>query len=135
MKKIGQWSLVLASVLVLSACGGTGGTDDSSASSTAETSQQSVVEQHATVILQEDGKEISIKEVDFKEGDNLFTVMSNSFDIKDQDGFITSIDGHAQDDAAKKYWTYTINDKEVMTGAKEVILKEGDKVIFNLAPM
>lgn len=135
MKKIGQWSLVLASVLVLSACGGTGGTDDSSASSTAETSQQSVVEQHATVILQEDGKEISIKEVDFKEGDNLFTVMSNSFDIKDQDGFITSIDGHAQDDTAKKYWTYTINDKEVMTGAKEVILKEDDKVIFNLAPM
>lgn len=45
---------------------------------------------------------------------------------------ITSIDGQAQDDKNNKYWVFTINDEQVNSGAKDVVLQEGDRVVFKL---
>ena len=63
---------------------------------------------------------------------SLFDAMSENFDIKDDNGFITSIDGKEQDKAANKYWTFTINDEQVNVGAKDVTVADGDKIIFKL---
>ena len=43
---------------------------------------------------------------------------------------ITSIEGLAQDEAAGYYWTYTINDEMVNTGAKDTSLTEKDRVVL-----
>lgn len=138
MKKIMTAAVTLLGVFVLAACNNN--EKGSSAQSSAKTSESTVVssekqEEKATIVLQEDGKEISSKEVSFEDGDSLYDVMKNNFKVEDDKGFITSIDGHKQDDKAKKYWTFTINDKEIMKGAKDVKLKADDKVNFNLAEM
>ena len=57
----------------------------------------------ATVIIQEDGKESDKQEVALAKDTSLFDAMSENFDIKDDNGFITSIDGKEQDKAANKY--------------------------------
>lgn len=129
-KKIMVGLLLALSLLVVGGC--SNNTDQTAASTTATSEVQTMT---VNVVLQEDGKEIANKTVEAESGANLFDVMAAAFDVKDDDGFITSIDGHAQDDNAKKYWTYMINDQEVMTGAKDTILNDGDKVVFNLAGM
>ena len=138
MKKIMMTAVTFLSVLVIAGC--SNNNNDDSVASTTKTSESTVVssekqEEQATIVLQEDDKEISSKEVTFTDDDSLYDVMKNNFELEDDDGFITSIDGHEQDEKAQKYWTFTINDKEIMKGAKEVSLKSGDKVDFSLAEM
>ncbi|MBM7711522.1 DUF4430 domain-containing protein [Enterococcus xiangfangensis] len=100
-----------------------------------ETSVSQTTEQKATIKLQEDGKEISKKTVAFKDGATLYEVIAKNFAIEGKDGFITKIEGHSQDERAKKYWTFKINNKEIMKGAKEIKVKENDQIVFNLAQM
>ncbi|MGO3114424.1 DUF4430 domain-containing protein [Enterococcus pseudoavium] len=126
-------TMILAALLV-SLVGFTGCQKKEPATSQ-ETSVSQKTEQKATVKLQEDGKELSKKTINFEKGATLYDVMAKNFTIEDQDGFITKIEGHAQDENDKKYWTFKINDKEIMKGAKEVKVKENDKIVFDLAKM
>lgn len=89
-------------------------------------------EQQVTVTLTEDGKEISSKEVSFEEGDSLMDVMKENFDVEDDGGMITSIDGHSQDKGENKYWLYTVNGEMAQVGAADLKLSEGDEIAFNL---
>lgn len=104
---------------------------------TTTTTQESVspVEQTATIILQEDGKEITKEVVSFEPGAVVFDVMDEHFEIVHQDGFITSIDGMTQDEAANKYWLYDINGEMALKGAKELALQDGDEILFKLEEM
>ena len=104
---------------------------------TTTTTQESVspVEQTATIILQEDGKEITKEVVSFEPGAVVFDVMDEHFEIVHQDGFITSIDGMTQDEAANKYWLYDINGEMALKGAKEIALQAGDEILFKLEEM
>lgn len=101
------------------------------------TTQESVapVEQTATIILQEDGKEITKEVVSFEPGAVVFDVMDEHYEIVHQDGFITSIDGMTQDEAANKYWLYDINGEMALKGAKELALQAGDEILFKLEEM
>ncbi len=104
---------------------------------TTTATQESVgpVEQTATIILQEDGKEITKEVVSFEPGAVVFDVMDEHFEIVHQDGFITSIDGMTQDEAANKYWLYDINGEMALKGAKELALQAGDEILFKLEEM
>ena len=104
---------------------------------TTTATQESVspVEQTATIILQEDGKEITKEVVSFEPGAVVFDVMDEHFKIVHQDGFITSIDGMTQDEAANKYWLYDINGEMALKGAKELALQDGDEILFKLEEM
>ena len=104
---------------------------------TTTTTQESVspIEQTATIILQEDGKEITKEVVSFEPGAVVFDVMDEHFEIVHQDGFITSIDGMTQDEAANKYWLYDINGEMALKGAKELALQAGDEILFKLEEM
>ena len=104
---------------------------------TTTATQESVapVEQTATIILQEDGKEITKEVVSFEPGAVVFDVMDEHFEIVHQDGFITSIDGMTQDEAANKYWLYDINGEMALKGAKEIKLQAGDEILFKLEEM
>ncbi|SDD46542.1 protein of unknown function [Terribacillus halophilus] len=89
-------------------------------------------EQQVTVTLTEDGKEISSKVVSFEEGDSLMDVMKENFDVEDDGGMITSINGHSQDKGKNKYWLYTVNGEMAEVGAADLELSEGDDIAFNL---
>lgn len=128
-KRLMGFVLAFLVVVGLGACGQKADTTASSSSTTASTTAAV----KATVIIQEDGKESDKQEVALAKDTSLFDTMSENFDIKDDNGFITSIDGKEQDKAANKYWTFTINDEQVNVGAKDVTVADGDKIIFNLA--
>ena len=104
---------------------------------TTTTTQESVspIEQTATIILQEDGKEITKEVVSFEPGAVVFDVMDEHFEIVHQDGLITSIDGMTQAEAANKYWLYDINGEMALKGAKELALQDGDEILFKLEEM
>ncbi|MEG0254776.1 MAG: DUF4430 domain-containing protein [Vagococcus sp.] len=90
-------------------------------------------EQGVTVTLQEDGKEISSKEIDIKDGALLGDIMADNFEVAEENSMISSIDGKKQDTKAQKFWIYTVNGKEAEVGANEYKLKVGDKVVWNLS--
>lgn len=107
---------------------------DSTASSTPKEtiSSSQETEIKASITLLDGEKELSKKDVTFNKGEKLFDVLKDNYAIEDKDGMITSIDGQAQDDKNNKYWVFTINDEQVNSGAKDVVLQEGDRVVFKL---
>ncbi|MFP7169433.1 DUF4430 domain-containing protein [Terribacillus sp. 7520-G] len=127
MKK--TWHMLSALLLaagILAGCG----TAEESKQQDQQAEQQT--EQQVTVTLTEDGKEISSKEVSFEEGDSLMDVMKENFDVEEDAGMITSIDGHSQDEDENKYWLYTVNGEMAQVGAADLELSDGDDVAFNL---
>ena len=124
--------LVLGMFLV---SGGTTPANEATLTTTTTHESVSPVEQTATIILQEDGKEITKEVVSFEPGAVVFDVMDEHFEIVHQDGFITSIDGMTQDEAANKYWLYDINGEMALKGAKELALQAGDEILFKLEEM
>lgn len=78
-------------------------------------------------------EEISDKEMTTTSETSLLDVLSENFEVKVDNGMITAIEGIEQNDAEGFYWTYTINDEMVYTGAEETLLKNGDKVVFSYA--
>lgn len=128
-KRSGIIVLIALITLFLSACGA-GQTEESSSTSSSKEKDISV-----TLVLKESGKEFESKKATVKSGSSLFEAMGDTFEVKDEDGFITSIAGKEQDKKANKYWTFTVNDKEVNVGAKDVKLKNNDTATFDLAEM
>lgn len=78
---------------------------------------------------------ISQDTVDFEEGESLMEVMEKNFELTlDNSGeFIVGIDGVESDTDKSYFWTYTVNEEEVMVGAKEYFLKKDDVVKFKYA--
>lgn len=128
-KALHMLSALLLTAGILAGCGTT---EQPQQNQQAEQQTEQQTEQQVTVTLSEDGEEISSKEVRFEKGDILLDVMKENFEIVEDGGFITSIDGHAQDANANKYWLFTVNEEMSPVGANEVELKDGDKVVFNL---
>lgn len=133
MKRIVIFSVLWLAGIGLSGCSET--TNQTTAASSNGTAASSVVRQQTAEISfvnKTDAKpdQISAKTVAFTEGTSLMDVMKENFDIAEDKGMITSIEGLAQDEAAGYYWTYTINDEMVNTGAKETFLAEKDRVVF-----
>ncbi|PFO94153.1 hypothetical protein COJ88_18565 [Bacillus cereus] len=82
-------------------------------------------------ITTDNGKnEIAKEKVKIKDGENLFNVMKEKFNTKDEKGMITSINNKKQEN--KKYWMFNVNNEPAMKGAKEIELKDGDKISWDL---
>ncbi|MFQ9322302.1 MAG: DUF4430 domain-containing protein [Enterococcus durans] len=131
MKKIYWFSLVGCILLLMGGCTTVDSSKEENQQSKTEQTQQK--QQTTTIIIQEDGKQLSSKTVSFKTGDNLLTVLKENFAIEEEQGFITSIDGYKQDKQKQKYWTFTIDGKSATKGAKEIVLKKNQQIVFDLA--
>lgn len=118
MKKLRQLTAILSFIFILGGC--------------SSTQTKTAVQTSFTITLNEEGKELSSKELTFTEGDFLQEVMEEHFDIIEESGMVSSIDGHASDAAKKKYWLYEVNGEMPSVGAKEFELNEDDVVVWNL---
>lgn len=134
MKKMNLLFLTILGVLTISGCA-TNTSETKSTSSNESSTSQAIAQTTATIVITVDGKEVENKEVSFNEGDVLYDVMAANFEIEDQDGFINSIDGQSQDESAGKYWMYDLNGEMALEGAKDLVLKSGDTVLFKLEVM
>ena len=130
-KKILVFTL-LASLLTFSGCATKEADSTDKSTTKEEVSSSKKAEVTSTITLLDGDKELSKKEIAFKDGEKLFDVLEKNYAIEDNDGMISSIDGHAQNEKNKKYWVFTINDEQVNSGAKDVVLKDGDRVVFKL---
>nr|MBO0489046.1 DUF4430 domain-containing protein [Enterococcus sp. DIV1094] len=108
------------------------GCADQTSKPTDQQTSSLVRDEQATITLQEDGEDKLIKKVIFKTGQNLLAVLEENFTVEEDMGFITSINGHQQNEKEKKYWMFSVDGKNTRVGAKETILKDEQTVIFNL---
>lgn len=86
----------------------------------------------ATIELIEDGESFKKETLNFNDGEKLLDVMKRNLEVEEKDGFITSIEGHSQDENSKKYWLYTVNGDMAEVGANQLELHDKDKVVFTL---
>ncbi|MGG5312778.1 MULTISPECIES: DUF4430 domain-containing protein [unclassified Enterococcus] len=127
MKKIGTSLIIFATMLLfISGCA------DQTSKPTDQQTSSLVKDEQATITLQEDGEDKLIKKVIFKTGQNLLAVLEENFTVEEDMGFITSINGHQQNEKEKRYWMFSVDGKNTRVGAKETILKDEQTVIFNL---
>ncbi|MUN92737.1 DUF4430 domain-containing protein [Enterococcus gallinarum] len=133
MKRIVIFSLLWLAGIGLSGCSEV--TTQTTTTGSNQATASSVVKQQTAEIsfvnkTDAQPEQIPSKTVSFKEGTSLMEIMKENFDLVEDKGMITSIEGLAQDEAAGYYWTYTINDEMVNTGAKDTSLTEKDRVVF-----
>lgn len=128
MKKI-IYSLFVV-IIGLGILGGCSNNIEKTSGSQLSTSMQ---QQEATITLQEDGKNFTDQKVTFETGENLLEVLQKTFEVKEEKGFITEIEGRKQNQAEQKYWLFTIDGESATKGAAEIELKPGQKIVFNLA--
>lgn len=74
------------------------------------------------------------KTIKVKAGEDVLDAMKDNYDIVEDNGLITTIAGIESDSGANKgrYWKLVVNGEMSMVGAKDVALKEGDTVTFDL---
>lgn len=123
MKKFLLTSLTLLFAFILVACG------NSSSKKETVTSTTSKMSQVELVLSPLDSKKTT-KTVTVKKDATAMDVVDQAFDVEQKDGFITSIDGKAQNEAKNIYWLFKVNGKDASKGANDVKVKEGDKLEF-----
>lgn len=127
MKKI-VLSLLLSTFIML----GTGCTSQTDTTQTETSQSQKQTEKTVTLALIEDEKEISSSEVSVSEDQTVLEILKENFDVKEDGGFVTEIDGKEQDAKANKYWMYYINDKEADKGADSMTVSDKDVIEWRL---
>ncbi|MDY5973630.1 DUF4430 domain-containing protein [Streptococcus hyovaginalis] len=83
-----------------------------------------------TVSVKPQGEKESTKEVTVDKDDSVMDALEEGFEVEDDNGFVTEIDGHQQDPSKNLYWMYDINGKMAEKGAEDMIVSDGDKIVF-----
>ena len=126
MKKIFSL-LTLAFALLLVGCGSSQ-TNTDKGSSSADSSVKK--ELKISISIAPDGQEKSEKTVAVEEGKTAMDALKKAYKVEEKDGFITSIDGHAQDEAKGLYWMFKVNGEMAPKSANQITVKDGDKLEF-----
>ncbi|MET3559114.1 hypothetical protein ABID29_002263 [Streptococcus rupicaprae] len=85
----------------------------------------------ATILVKFTDRETE-KEVTFEVGDSVMDVLEDNFNVEEEDGLVTVIDGVSQDPAKNTYWMYKVNGEMAEVGAESYEVKAGDKIEFYL---
>ncbi|MXQ48635.1 DUF4430 domain-containing protein [Streptococcus pneumoniae] len=119
MKKMLKPVILASSLFLLAACA----KDDANKKPEAD-------EVKVTVSVKPEGEKADKKEVIVDQDDSVLEALDEAFDVEDDNGFVTEIDGHKQDPAKNLYWMYKVNGKMANKGAEENTVKDGDKIEF-----
>ncbi|GEM04476.1 hypothetical protein HMI01_14640 [Halolactibacillus miurensis] len=83
------------------------------------------------ISLDNDAERLVDETLTVNDGANLLEVLTDEYDIeKTADGFIQSIEGHAQTSSA--FWLFDVNGAPSEVGAGDVELSDGDDIHFDL---
>ena len=86
-----------------------------------------------TLIDEVNDSTIAEDEVTAKEGQVLQDVLEENYEVEvQQGGFITSIEGHAQNESDNIYWVFEVNEEMVNEGASSYKIQNEDHVVFKL---
>lgn len=142
-RKLSKLFLLLSAGVVLGACTteteeapveetveSTETTEDGDATET-ETNSEEVTVTFDIVIDGENVADLS-REVTVPEGTYLLDAMHDTYDVVDEDTFITTIEGYEQDADAGRYWLYYINGEMPSVGAADYELETEDQIEWRL---
>lgn len=132
MKKKMTTYFTFIGVLFIVGCSN-GNNSEGTNETTVQTSQAEQI--NVTVDIEERGQTIGETEVETTTDESLMQVMRNNFAIKEENGMIVAVEGVEQDEEENLYWTYTINDEMVNTGAEDTTLEDSDQVTFTYDEM
>lgn len=137
MKKIMKAFLLTVPLLFAVLGGCTNSSENTTSNDTGQetavsTSEAQIETFQALIVLKDGDEELTSKEVSFNEEQTLMEIMKENFEVEEDNGMITAIDGHEQDESASKYWVYTVNDEQVNEGAATKVLSPDDQVVFTL---
>ncbi|KXT85179.1 Additional lipoprotein component of putative cobalamin ECF transporter [Streptococcus sp. DD11] len=127
MKKLFSFVTLLLALAMAGCSGGSSHTDQSSSGSAQSSAKN---ELSITVSVAPDGQEKSEKTVKVEEGQTAMDALKKAYRVEEKDGFITSIDGRAQDEAKSLYWMFKVNGEMAPKAANQITLKDGDKLEF-----
>lgn len=95
--------------------------------------QESAQEVVQISVLNADGETLMYKDVSISPGETLLTVMDREFEIVDQGGgFITAINEVEVDEENNLWLIFEVNGEPSPVGASDVVLEEGDEVVWIL---
>lgn len=99
-----------------------------------ETTASENQEESVTILITKNkGEEIvTEKEIPIEDGAILYDVMKKNFEINDNAGYITAIEGIEAKESEQMAWMFFVNDEMASVGAKELELSPGDTVNFDL---
>lgn len=92
--------------------------------------ESSVVD--VTVTVSDTEKVISEKELEVVEGSTLSEVMTENFEIEEEDGFVTAIEGVEQSPEEGMYWVFEVNNEMINEGADDFVVSEDDVIDWEL---
>ena len=125
---------IVLTALSLAACGDTTTKEANSSEQSNLVGNQT--KEMITIVssLEQDGKEVdgATKKMEVEEGTTVLEVLKDQYEVVEEGGYIVSVDGMKQDEEARKYWMYEVNDKEPTVGAAEYVVKDGDQVKWAL---
>lgn len=75
---------------------------------------------------------VTEKEIEIEDEAILYDVMKENFEIEDDAGYITSIEGIEAKESEQMAWMFFVNDEMASKGAKDTKLSPGDTVNFDL---
>ena len=125
MKKLTTVLVLALSLFGLVACG----QSEASKLTSSTTKQESDVQGQVTLILKTEN-ESKKKSVDIKKGYTVMDVLKDVYDVKENGGFITEIDGVSQDTDKGIYWMFDVNGKLGEKAANQLKVKNGDEIKF-----
>ena len=129
MKKVWLIAGVAASLLFMSGCQNN---EETKASSTVQSTTQTVeqAEVTATISLVKDDKTMDEKTITVAEETSVMAAMQANFEMAEDKGMITSIEGVEQSEKENSYWMYTVNGEMAEKGASDTIVMDGDEIVF-----
>lgn len=134
-EEMNKWFLRLASILlvigVLAGCS----TDDNDnvSKDTPTNTEEQAEETVAITISKDEGHEIiDKKEVPIEADAILMDVLKENFEVDDDGGFVTSIEGVSPGEDEEKAWMFFVNDEMAPVGASDYELTPGDEITFDL---
>lgn len=74
------------------------------------------------------------KTVELSPGKSLLAAMKEQYEVIEDEGYITSIEGYEQSQEDNIYWLYEINDEFAQVGAADYTLEDGDVISWELEP-
>lgn len=78
------------------------------------------------------GEDIVVeKEVEIN-GEPLQEILANNFELEEEDGFITAIEGIPQVEEDNTWWMFEVNGEMPQVGANEYIVQDEDEVVWEL---
>ena len=125
MKKLLSLFVVVSSLLVT-------GCDNAVEDEPVAIEQSEEVEQiEVRILLKDVDNEVYINErIEVEEGKTLAEAMYDNFDTAIEDGFLVSIDGFENDPSNNIFVVYDINGEMGIEPVEELILQDGDKILW-----